>query len=482
MRSRHMTKIISLGIYLILIYVNKMRGVFHMSSLKAFFNESIANRDPEVSSTIRNEITRMSEGLELIPSENVVSLAVLNALGSVFTNKYSEGYPKKRYYGGNENVDEVEQLAIDRAKKLFGVPHANVQPYSGSPANMAVYFAVCNPGDTIMGHNLPDGGHLTHGWKVNFSAKFYKSVPYHVKSDGYLDLEEIRRLALEHKPRLMWCGATAYTREFPFEDFAKIADECGAYFAADVAHISGLIAGGAHKSPVPYAHIITTTTHKTLRGPRGAMILVTEKGLKKDPELADKIDKAVFPGLQGGPHDHQTAAIAVALGEALKPEFKDYAHQIVKNSRALATAMMKKGLKLVTNGTDNHMILLDLTPYGKGKGIFVQEALDLANITLNKNTIPADPSSPFYPSGVRLGTPAVTTRGLKEKEMEFIADWIYRVVETVKLYQLPEDKAKIKEYLAKFRDEIKGNAEIAKVKGEVKEFCKGFPLYVGLSY
>ncbi|MDO8553442.1 MAG: serine hydroxymethyltransferase [Candidatus Micrarchaeota archaeon] len=453
-----------------------------MSSLKTFFNESITTTDPDVSSIIKHEITRMSEGLELIPSENIVSLSVLQALGSVFTNKYSEGYPKKRYYGGNENADAVEQLAIDRAKKLFGVPYVNVQPYSGSPANMAVYFAVCNPGDTIMGHNLPDGGHLTHGWKVNFSAKFYKSVPYHVKSDGYLDMEEIRKLAIEHKPRLMWCGATAYTREFPFEEFAKIADEVGAYFAADVAHISGLIAGEAHKSPVPYAHIITTTTHKTLRGPRGAMIMVTEKGLKKDPELADKIDKAVFPGLQGGPHDHATAAIAVALGEASKPDFKDYAHQIVKNSRALAAAMMKKGLKLVTNGTDNHMILLDLTPYGKGKGIFLQEALDLANITLNKNTIPADPSSPFYPSGVRLGTPAVTSRGLKEKEMEFIADCIFRIVDCIKSYQLPDDKTQIKDYLAKFREEVKHNKEIAKVKGEVVEFCKGFPIYQTLKY
>jgi glycine hydroxymethyltransferase len=454
-----------------------------MTETKRFFEEPVKKADPEVSAIIKNEIKRMDEGLELIPSENVVSLAVLNALGSVFTNKYSEGYPKKRYYGGNENADAVESLAIERAKKVFGVAHANVQTYSGSPANMAVYFAVCQPGDVIMGHNLPDGGHLTHGWKVNFSGSFYKSVPYHVKADGYLDLEEIRRLALEHKPKLMWCGATAYTREFPFEEFAKIADEVGAYFAADVAHISGLIAGGAHKSPVPYAHIVTTTTHKTLRGPRGAMIMVTEKGLKKDPELADKIDRAVFPGLQGGPHDHQTAAIAVALGEAMKPEFKTYAQQIVKNSRALAAALMKHGVKLVTNGTDNHMILIDLTPYGKGKGIFVQEALDHANITLNKNTVPADPSSPFYPSGVRLGTPAITTRGLKEKDMEYIGEWLARVIKEVCMkYQLPEDKAQNKEYLAKFREEIKGNKVVLEVREEVKKFCEKFPLYTTLDY
>ncbi|MBI2079282.1 serine hydroxymethyltransferase [Candidatus Micrarchaeota archaeon] len=454
-----------------------------MSNQETFLNKPIKETDPQVSSIIKKEIDRMSHGLEMIPSENVVSLAVLNALGSVFTNKYSEGYPRKRYYGGNENADEVEALAIERAKKLFGVPHANVQPYSGSPANMAVYFAVCNPGDTVMGQNLPDGGHLTHGWKVNFSAKFYKSVPYHVKPNGCIDIDEVRKLAHENKPKLIWCGATAYVREFPFEELGKIADEVGAYFAADVAHISGLIIGGAHKSPVPYADIITTTTHKTLRGPRGAMILVTEKGLKKDPELADKIDRAVFPGLQGGPHDHQTSAIAVALGEAMKPDFKEYAHQIVKNCKALAASLMKHGLKLVSDGTDNHMILIDLTAYGKGGGIFVQEALDHANITLNKNTIPADPSSPFYPSGVRLGTPATTTRGLKEKEMELIGEWVAKVVKEVcSKYKLPEDKTQIKEYLAKFRSEIKSNSTIAEVKGNVLELCKKFPLYKTLVY
>src|SRR3989338_7056423 len=454
-----------------------------MSNLKTFFNDSVKKTDSEVSAIIRHEIERMSNGLELIPSENVVSLAVLNALGSVFTNKYSEGYPKKRYYGGNENVDEVEMLAIERAKKLFGVPHANVQCYSGSPANMAVYLATCKPGDVVMGQNLPDGGHLTHGCKVNFSGLFYKSVPYHVKADGYLDLEEIRKLAIENKPKLIWCGATAYTREFPFEEIGKIADEVGAYFAADIAHISGLVIGGAHKSPVPYAHIVTTTTHKTLRGPRGAMVMVTQRGLDKDPELADKLDKAVFPGLQGGPHDHQTAAIAVTLGEAMKPEFKEYAKQIVKNAKALAEELMQRDIKLVTNGTDNHMLLIDLTPYGKGKGAFVQEALDLAHITLNKNTIPADPSSPFYPSGVRLGTPAITTRGLMEKEMEHVAEWLARIIkEVASKYSLPEDKTKIKEYLDDFRSEIRNNVIIAQVKKEVMEFCKKFPLYTTLDY
>lgn len=454
-----------------------------MSKLENFFKDNVKDSDPEAASIIRKEIERMNTGLEMIPSENVVSLAILQALGSVFTNKYSEGYPKKRYYGGNEFADEIELLAIERAKKLFGVPHANVQPYSGSPANLAVYFAVCELGDPIMGQNLPDGGHLTHGWKVNFSAKNYKSVPYHVKSDGYIDIEEVRKLALENKPKLMWCGATAYVREFPFEELGKIAEEVGAYFVADIAHIAGLIIGGAHKSPVPYAHILTTTTHKTLRGPRGAMIMVTEKGLEKDPDLAKKIDKAVFPGLQGGPHDHQTAAIAVALGEAMKPEFKEYAHQVVKNSKALAESLMKNGVKLVSSGTDNHMMLMDLTPFGKGKGVFVQESLDLANITTNKNTIPADPSSPFYPSGVRLGSPALTSRGMKESEMEYIGERIAKIVnEVCPKYELPGDKAQRKEVLAKFRSEVKDNELIAQVKKDIIELCKKFPLYTTLDY
>ena len=448
-----------------------------MTDTKEFFNKNVGESDPEAATILKGELERMRNGLELIPSENIVSLAVLNALGSVFTNKYSEGYPYKRYYGGNKYADKIESLAIERAKKAFGVEHVNVQPYSGSPANMAVYFAVCELGDVIMGQNLPDGGHLTHGWKVNFSASLYKSVPYHVKSDGYLDLEEIRKLALENKPKLIWCGATAYVREFPFQELGEIADEVGAYFVADIAHISGLVIAGAHKSPVPYAHIITTTTHKTLRGPRGGMIMVTKKGLDKDPELATKIDRAVFPGLQGGPHDHQTAALAVGLGESLKPEFKDYAYQIVKNNKKLAEELMKRGVKLVSNGTDNHMILIDLTEYGKGAGVFVQDSLDMANITLNKNTIPADPSSPFYPSGVRLGTPAITSRGLKEDEMIKLAEWIAKIIKEVcNKYKLPE-KGERKEYLAKFKEEIKNNEMVLGVKKEVIELCSRFPIY-----
>lgn len=413
----------------------------------------------------------------MIPSENHTSPSVLEALGSILTDKYSEGYPGKRYYGGNEFFDKIENLAIERAKKAFGVPYVNVQPYSGSPANFAVYLAVCEFGDTIMGQNLPDGGHISHGWKVNITSKIFKSVPYHVKSDGYIDLEEVKNLALQNKPKLIWCGATAYVREFPFEEMSKIADEVGAYFVADIAHIAGLVVAGAHKSPVDFAHIITTTTHKTLRGPRGAVIMVTEKGLRKDPELGEKIDKAVFPGgVQGGPHNHQTAAIAVALDEALRPEFKEYGKQIVKNAKALAKELMKKGVKLVSNGTDNHMILIDLTPEGPGRGIFLQEALDMAGITVNKNTIPADPSSPFYPSGVRLGTPAITTRGMKEKEMEVIADWIAQVVNLIKIYKLPETKEEKAKYLKEFREYIANNETIKKIKKEILEFGKKFPI------
>jgi glycine hydroxymethyltransferase len=437
----------------------------------------IEKQDPAIADAIKNELKRKRFGLEMIPSENFTSMAVLQALGSIMTDKYSEGYPHKRYYGGNEFIDKVEDIAIERAKKLFGVPHVNVQPYSGSPANQAVYIAICKPGDTIMGQSLPDGGHLTHGWKVNFSGMFFNSIQYHVRPDGYIDFDEVRRLAKEHKPRLIWCGATAYPREFPFEEFAEIADDVNAYFAADIAHIAGLIIADVHKSPVPYAHVITTTTHKTLRGPRGALIMVTQKGLDKDSELAEKIDKTVFPGLQGGPHDHQTAAIAVALSEAMKPEFKEYGRQIVNNAKALAKRLMDRGIKLVSNGTDNHLLLIDLTPFGKGKGLYVQEALDLAGITVNKNTIPSDPSSPFYPSGVRLGTPALTTRGMEEKEMELIGDWIVDIISEVKDYEMPEDKDERNEAIEKFRKEIVANKKLKKIKEEVVELCKKFPIY-----
>ena len=436
--------------------------------------KNLKKQDPKIYQAIRDEARRQEEGLELIPSESIASRAVLEALGSVLNNKYSEGYPGKRYYGGQENVDKVEILAQERAKKLFNVPHANVQPYSGSPANLAVYVAVCRPGDVIMGLNLPDGGHLTHGWKASATSIFYKSISYHVKPDGYLDLAEIEKLATEHKPRLIWVGATAYVREFPFEALGKIADKVGAYLAADIAHIAGLIIAGAHKSPEKFAHIITTTTHKTLCGPRGGIIMVTDKGLAKDPDLAKKIDQAVFPRLQGGPHDHQTAAIAVALGQAMEPRFKKFAQQVVKNAKALAAELMKNGMKLITGGTDNHMILIDC---GRGRGALLQDALEAAGITLNKNTIPADSSTPFYPSGVRLGTPFITTRGMKEKEMKKVAVWISQVAAEIEPFEFPENKEEIKNFLANFHQAVEKNKKLAQIKQEVKVFCKKFSIY-----
>jgi glycine hydroxymethyltransferase len=441
---------------------------------------TLKQTDPEIFEAMKNELGRQRDCLEMIPSENFTSLNVLHALGSVLTNKYSEGYPGKRYYGGNQFIDVIETLAIERAKALFKVPYANVQPYSGSPANFAVYAALCDRGDTIMGLNLTDGGHLTHGWKTSMTGQFFNSVPYHVKADGYIDVDEVRSLARKEKPKLIWVGATAYSRELPFEEFSEIADEVGAYLAADIAHIAGLVAAGVHKSPAPYVHIITTTTHKTLRGPRGAILMVTEKGLKKDPELGDKLDKAIFPGLQGGPHDNTTAGIAVALLEASNPEFKEYGKQIVKNSKALAATLMKRGLKLVTNGTENHLLLMDLTPFGKGKGIFAQEALDLAGIVVNKNTIPKEPSSPFYPSGVRLGTPAITTRGMKEQEMEMIGSVIADVINEIKGYELPDDKVVRAAALKRFRAEIASNATIKGARAKTLDLCRKFPLYQDL--
>lgn len=440
-------------------------------------NWSKITNDAEISQIIEREEVRQKEGLELIPSENYASTAVRSVMSSVLTNKYSEGYPKKRYYGGNENIDDIELLTQQRAKKLFEVAHVNVQPYSGSPANMAVYLACCQPGDTIMGLNLTDGGHLTHGWKVSATGMFFTSVPYHVKEDGRIDYDEVEHLAKKHKPKLIWCGATAYPFEIDFARFAQIADSVDAYLAADIAHIVGLVIGKAHMSPVPYAHIVTTTTHKTLRGPRGGIIMVTERGMRKDAELGDKVDRAVFPGLQGGPHDHQTGAIAVALKEAATKEFRDYAKQIVKNSKALAKTLVKRGITLVGNGSENHLILINLVPLlGPGGGIFGQLALDQVHMTMNKNTIPKDPSSPFYPSGLRLGTPAATSRGMDEKDMEKIGNWIADTLETLKAYRLPADKEARKDYLDKARKAIAKDERLEKIAKEVKKFCSKFPI------
>src|SRR5919197_781334 len=381
----------------------------------------LASADPELATLIESEAKRQFEKIRLIPSENYVSTAVLEATGTVLTNKYSEGYAGKRYYEGQQLIDPIETLAIERAKALFGVDHANVQPYSGSPANLAVYLAFCQPGDTVMGMALPMGGHLTHGWNVSITGKWFRSVQYGVRRDtGQVDLEEVRELARKERPKLIFCGGTAIPRTIDFPAFAEIAREVDAVLVADIAHIAGLIAGGAHPSPVGHAPVLSTTTHKTLRGPRGAMLMSTD-------EHATALDRAVFPGLQGGPHNHTTAAIAVALGEALQPEFFEYAQRVVENAKALAAGLLERGFELVSGGTDNHLLLVDLTSKGV-TGKVAAQALDRARITLNYNTVPFDPRKPFDPSGVRLGTPAVTTRGMAENEMRLIARWIDEVV------------------------------------------------------
>ena len=378
---------------------------------------SLEATDPAVAGLIEAEMARELETICLIPSENYVSLAVLEALGSVFTNKYSEGYPGRRYYEGQQVVDRLEPLAVERAKALFGVEHANVQPYSGSPANLAAYLAYAEPGDTIMGMALPMGGHLTHGWDVSITGRWFRPVHYGVgRESGRVDLDEVRELARKERPRLIFCGGTAIPRTIDFEGFAEIAREVGAVLVADIAHVAGLIAGGVHPSPVGHADVISTTTHKTLRGPRGAMLMC-------GADRASALDRAVFPGLQGGPHNHTTAAIAVALEEAGRPEFADYARQTVANAKALANGLNERGFDLISGGTDNHLILVDLTRKGV-PGKVAAQALDRARITTNYNTVPFDPRRPFDPSGLRLGTPAVTTRGMGEPEMELIAGWI----------------------------------------------------------
>jgi glycine hydroxymethyltransferase len=406
---------------------------------------TLLQADPEIAELIAAEERRQHNSIRLIASENYVSAAVLEATGSVLTNKYSEGYPGKRYYEGQKYIDQVETACIDRAKALFGADHANVQPYSGSPANLAVYFAFVKPGDTVMGLGLPAGGHLTHGWNVSITGSYFKSVQYGVRKDTLrVDLDEVRALAKEHKPKLMWCGGTAIPRTIDFAGFGEIAREVGALLVADIAHIAGLVAGGAHPTPVGIADVISTTTHKTLRGPRGGMLMCKA-------DHAKAIDRAVFPGLQGGPHNHTTAGIAVALREAKTEAFKQYAHQIVANARALAAALVERGFSLVTGGTDNHLILCDLTSKNV-PGKVAAKALDAAGIELNYNSVPFDPRKPFDPSGIRLGTPATTSRGMKEAEMKQIAAWMDAVVSA------PGDAALH-----------------AKIAGEVKELCAKFP-------
>jgi glycine hydroxymethyltransferase len=429
---------------------------------------------------IKKEEQRQRETLMMIPSENYASHEVLAAVGSVLQNKYAEGYPGKRFYQGMKYVDELENYTIDLAKKVFGVPFANVQPYSGSPMNSEVYFALLEPGECLMGLALASGGHLTHGHpKVTFAGKYFKSVQYDLQDKPpYFDFNKIRELAHKHKPKIIVAGTTAFPRIIDWKQFAEIADEIGAWLMADISHIAGLVVAGTHPSPVPYFHIVTTTTHKTLRGPRGGLILVTEKGMKKDVQLGDKINKAVFPGFQGGPHMNTIAGIAIALEENLKPEFKKYGEQIVKNARVLADVFRKNGVSMVTGGTDNHLILIDLVKsnFAAGSGLFAAEALEAAGIVINKNTIPNEPFSAFYPSGVRLGTPAITTRGMKEKEMENIGKWIVEVLNLVKKYEMPRDKLKRAEYIAKFRKEIIKSDLLHRIKENVKILTSKFPI------
>ncbi|MDJ0818398.1 MAG: serine hydroxymethyltransferase [Desulfobacterales bacterium] len=409
--------------------------------------------DPDISLLLEKENLRQQETINLIASENIVSQAVLEASASALTNKYSEGYPQRRYYQGNDNVDDIEIIAIERAKQLFGAEHANVQPYSGSPANAAVYMAFLNPGDTIVGLNLSCGGHLTHGHQVNFSGQLYTAVNYCVdKLTERIDMDEVRRIALNHKPKMIISGLTAYPRIIDFEAFQKIAQEIGAVHFADISHISGLIAGGVHPSPFPFCDVAMTTTHKTLRGPRGAIIFCKQK-------YAKQIDRAVFPGSQGGPHDQITAAKAVALKEALTEDFKLYAKDIVANARALADELITRGIKLVTGGTDNHMIMIDLLPMGVGLGRPTAMALEKAGIVTNANTVPDDPGSAFSPSGIRIGTPAVTTRGMKTDQMATIGNWIASIIEDPQNEKLQSD-----------------------IEQAVKELCANFPIRPGLVY
>ncbi len=410
--------------------------------------ETLKKSDPEIAAKLDSELNRQRTKLELIASENIVSKAVLEAQGSVLTNKYAEGYPGKRYYGGCEFVDEVEQLAIDRAKKLFGAEYANVQPHSGAQANMAVFFALLQPGDTVMGMNLNDGGHLTHGSPVNMSGKYFKIVPYGVtKETETIDYDALEKKAQECQPKLIVAGASAYARIIDFPRLADIAHRVGAYLMVDIAHIAGLVAAGEHPSPVPYADVVTTTTHKTLRGPRGGMILC------KDAEFGQQFNKAVFPGIQGGPLMHVIAGKAVALGEALRPEFREYARQVRKNAAALADTLMKDGFRIVSGGTDNHLMLVDLTNKGI-TGKIAQNVLDEVNITANRNTIPFEPLSPFVTSGLRLGSPALTTRGFKESDMAEVGNIIALVLNS------PEDE-KVKE----------------EARARVAVLCQKYPLY-----
>ncbi len=422
-------------------------------------NSNLKQTDPEIYKLIQAEVARQNDGLEMIPSENHTSQAVLEALGSRLTDKYSEGYPGQRYYGGCEIVDQVENIARDRAKKLFGADHANVQPHSGCPANFAVYFALIDPCDTVMGLNLFHGGHMTHGLKLNFSGTIYNSIQYGCREDGFIDINEMHKLALEHKPKLIVSGGSAYAQIYEWEKYQAIADEVGAFHLADMSHVAGLVAGGVHPNPVGIADVVTTTTHKTLRGPRGAIILANgnastplKKVERSKENIPTLIDRAIIPGIQGGPHNHQTAAIAIALKEAATPEFKTYAKQIVVNAKTLAEVLLKHGFELVTGGTETHLLLINLNNKSI-TGKQAEKALGQAGITVNKNTVPHDPRKPFDPSGIRMGTPALTSRGMKKNEMKIIGELIFKALDNI-------DDEKI----------------LTDIKSEVLELAKQFPI------
>lgn len=439
---------------------------------------TLKSTDPQIYKLIKAEEKRQKDVLEMIPSENYASAAVLQTLGTVLNNKYSEGFVGKRYYQGNGVIDDIETLVSERAKKLYGVPYVNVQPLSGSPANAIVYFAVLDYGDKIMGLNLAYGGHITHGHPLGFSGRFFKSVHYTLGSNEKLDYDAIEKMALAEKPKILICGYTAYPRVIDFKRFGEIADKVGCYLMADISHISGLVVAGVHPSPAKYAHIITSTTHKTLRGPRGAMVMVTEKGLKKNPDIIKNIETAVIPGLQGGPHDNQTAAIGVALKEAATPKFKKYATQIVNNCKVLASELLKYDFDLVSGGTDNHLILIDMRNK-KVNGKPAALALEKANIVTNMNGVPGDNMPPLYPSGVRIGTAAITTRGMKEKHMIKIAKWYAQVIDEVKGMELPAGKDEAKkrsELLKQYKEKINKNKKLAEIGKEVKEFALKFPV------
>lgn len=427
---------------------------------------------------ITQEEQRQKEMIGLIPSENHISPEVSSVLSSVLNSKYSEGYANRRYYEGNQFIDQIELEAIDRVKQLFGVPYVNVQPYSGSPANSAIYFALMQPGETLLGLKLAMGGHLTHGHPdVTASGRFYNSVQYGVDEAARIDFEELRALAHEHKPKVIVAGTTAYPFILDFAKFREIADEVGAWLVADISHITGLVVAGEHPSPVPHVDVIMSTTHKTFRGPRGAMILVTERGLQRDKDLGKKIDSAIIPGLQGGPHNATTAGIALAAAEAMKPEFKKYGQQITKNAQALAKALQAEGLELVGGGTENHLMVIDLTHQGIGLGSQVATALDVAGIYANRNTVPQELGSPFYPSGVRIGTPLVTTRGMKEQDMEKIAHWIAQVIQYATKKTLPENRKEWGKHIKEIKQEMQSDTELLKIRSEVTAFASKFPLF-----